>query len=144
MLWCRAHAPWGYFYHPWFVVNRKGVISRWEFRHFRNKVRPQWGHVHSDSQPPFEGIGVFFFFNIPRRRTGLLGILEGDENSAAQRAVEFIEKSGDTYPIRHKYFPTWPNSNTYAQWVLDHFPEFGIKLPWNFIGKGYKMNKQDK
>lgn len=33
------------------------------------------------------------------------------------------------------YKLTGPNSNTYTQWVLNKFPEWDIKLPWNAFGK---------
>lgn len=51
---------------------------------------------------------------------------------------EFIERSPDTYPHCNQYAFRGPNSNTYAQWVLNQFPESGFSLPWNAFGKGFK------
>jgi|SRR3989344_4507836 len=43
----------------------------------------------------------------------------------------------EIFPYVEKYFLTGPNSNTYAQWILDNCPEFQVKLPWNAFGKSY-------
>src|SRR3989338_7205702 len=68
----------------------------------------------------------------------LMGYIEGSENSTAQKIIEFIENSEKIYLYCFKYSFFGPNSNTYIQWVLDKFPEFNVKLSWNFIGKGFK------
>ncbi len=52
--------------------------------------------------------------------------------------VECIENSPHNYPYCGHYSYIGPNSNTYVQWVLDAFPESGLKLPWNAFGKGFK------
>jgi len=65
----------------------------------------------------------------------LLGQIEG---ATAAKIAEFIEKSPSLYPYCEKYFLAGPNSNTYAQWILDNCPEFQVKLPWNSIGSRYK------
>ena len=67
----------------------------------------------------------------------LLGYIEGDENSTAKKVAEFIKNSKTIYPYCYKYSLRGPNSNTYAQWVLDNFPEFKVTLPKNSIGKNY-------
>ena len=51
---------------------------------------------------------------------------------------DFIENSDKKYKYRNNYFVTGPNCNTYVKWVLNHFPEFNIKLSWRFIGRRYK------
>jgi hypothetical protein len=136
---CRAHFPFGLAYHPWFVVNKKGVFSRWEIAHYKNNM--DWGYLFHNSLPPFQGISVFSFSKKYLREVELIGKIEGDENSTAQKIAEFIEKSKESYPYNHKYILTGPNSNTYIQWVLSSFPEWNLKLPWNFIGKDYKIKK---
>ena len=75
-----------------------------------------------------------FFWNAK-----LLYYIEGDEYSVAKNIYNFIEKSKDNYPYVDKYFPWGPNSNTFVQWVLNHFPDFNIKLPWNCFGKKCKI-----
>lgn len=101
-------------------------------------IGKSFGHIHIDALPPHSGIGIFsnskkLFWN-----SKMLGFLEGDENSSAQKAVYFIENSKTNYPHLNEYVLTGPNSNTYLQWVLNAFPELNIKLDNRFIGKDYK------
>ena len=70
----------------------------------------------------------------------ITGFLEGGAESDAARMAEYIERSGETYPHLQRYVLTGPNSNTYAQWVLDAFPESAMRLPWNAVGKGYRKS----
>jgi len=46
-------------------------------------------------------------------------------------------------PFRNEYkiYPG-PNSNTFIQWVLNHFPNSGLKLPRNAFGKNYRGIKK--
>jgi len=134
---CPASIPFSFLRHLWIVTNKKGQLSRWEVRHYRNKNRTL-GYLHLNEQPPFKGIYRFlfiknhFFWN-PK----LVGKIEGDEDGTAKKIVEFIEKSKESYTYLNTYFPTGPNSNTYVNWILKNFPEFKIKLPWGCIGKNY-------
>ena len=52
--------------------------------------------------------------------------------------IKFIDNSKEIYPFREKYSIFGPNSNTYAEWVIDHFPESNFKLPKNAYGRYYK------
>lgn len=135
---CGAYFPFNFARHPWFVINKKGMISRFEVAHYENN--PESGYMFFNSYPPFLGIGVFHFSKMFLQKARLEGFIEGDENSKAFESINFIEKSQENYPYMHRYFLTGPNSNTYVQWILDKFPEFNIKLPWNFIGKNYKKD----
>ena len=126
--------------HPWFVVNDRGSLSRWEIL-FRSNAgnKTSWGHLHKDFLPPFKGLGVLpYFENYFAYEGVLLGYNEGE---AAMRMGKFIENSPETYPFSFKFSLTGPNSNTYAQWVLNSFPESNLKLPWNSFGKNYHMVK---
>lgn len=134
---CPAYFPFYFLRHPWFVLNKKGIISRWETRHYKNKLNKNLRYLHFNTQPPFQGINTSFFVKKHFWGTELIGLVEGEENSIAQNIVEFIENSEKYYPYSNKYFLTGPNSNTYVQWVLKRFPEVRIKLSWRFIGKGY-------
>ncbi len=135
---CPGNIPFNFASHPWFVLNKKGNISRWEVL-FRKKIRKEsWGHLYKNFFPPFRGIEIFPFLQKYSWKRKFLGYIEGDKNSSAYKAIKFIEKTKDKYPYNHKYFLTGPNSNTYAQWVLDNFPEFRVKLPCNSFGKNYK------
>ncbi len=132
IFYCPAYFPFYFFKHPWFVVNKKGEISRWEVQHFLNKENNTY--VYKDFRKLFEGIEKTFF--IKRKwKANLLGSLDGP---IAEKVIKCIEDSQSNYPYHNKYSLIGPNSNTYIQWVLDQFPEFKIKLSARFIGKNYK------
>jgi hypothetical protein len=60
------------------------------------------------------------------------------EGDLAKKMISFVKTTPKTYPYLKRYVLSGPNSNTYVQWVLDHFPETKARLPWNSFGKGYK------
>ena len=125
--------------HPWFVVNKKGAIARWEVFHFKNKIQKDYNFLHLNTFPFYNGFSIVFPFHKFRWNPVLIGSVEGDDNSTVPKIIEFIENSRSTYPYCNKYrFLPGPNSNTYVQNVLNHFPEFNIKLSSRFIGKDYK------
>jgi hypothetical protein len=87
--------------------------------------------------PSTKGIEIFphwmkFFW-----KSHIIGSIEGNENSLAHRMVVAIENSPHTYPYCDHYSLLGPNSNTYPQWILNQFPEFKCKLPWNGFGRNY-------
>lgn len=133
-----AHIPLSLWTHPWIIINQKGKLSRYEVRYKKNKQNKELGHIHINDLPPFEGIEVFSFLDYPRWDSRLLGNIEGKENSTAYQMCEFIKNSINTYKNKNNYFLFGPNSNTYIQWILNHFPEFKGKLKWNALGKDYK------
>lgn len=133
-----GNLPFSFVPHHWFVINKLGSLSRWEvlFRTITGKnVR---GHLYKNFLPPFLGIEIVPFVGKYFWPCGIIGCAESD---VAKRMAEFIEKSPDDYQFCDHYFLTGPNSNTYVQWVLDNFPEFELKLPWNAIGKNYHYAK---
>ncbi len=132
---CPGNMPFSFGSHPWFVINKQGLVSRWEvlFRKIQHKTG--WGHLYMNIFPFFQGIEILPFSQKYFWKGELLGQIEGD---IAKRMAEFIKDSPTQYPYCHKYFLSGPNSNTYAQWILNNFPEFKVKLPWNSFGKNYK------
>ncbi|MEK7555250.1 MAG: DUF3750 domain-containing protein [Patescibacteria group bacterium] len=138
---CPASIPCNFAIHSWFVCVRNGEISRWEVRFEKNNRNPNIGkHLHVNSLPSFSGIEIIPYISKFLWNAKLLNYIEGNENSAAKNIFNFIEKSKNSYPYRDKYLLWGPNSNTYVQWILNHFPDFNIKLPWNCFGKNY-INK---
>lgn len=136
LLACPANLPYSFVGHPWFVVNRRGIISRWEIFWMPKKWETSWGHLHKNFYSPFQGIPKFFFSErYLWRQVKLLGYIEGNENSLAVRMADFLEISSRVYPYCYQYSLIAQNSNTYVQWVLNHFPESGLKLPWNSFGR---------
>jgi len=136
---CPASLPISFAAHPWFVVNKKGALSRWEiFWKQEKEWRARWGYLHGDFYPPFQGIPIFYpSERFHWQRLHLRGMVEGSEGSDAQRMADLIEASPQNYPYRDEYSFFGPNSNTYAQWAIDHSPGCGLELPWNAFGKGY-------
>jgi hypothetical protein len=135
---CPAYFPTNFAKHAWIVVNKKGEISRWEIRHYRNNKTTNFLHINTQS--PFNGIQITF--GLKRFWSAkLLGSLEGCEEPRIQQTIEFIENSQKKYPYCNKYKLLGPNSNTYVQNVLNNFPEFNIKLGWRFVGKSYKVKE---
>lgn len=131
--------------HNWFVINRKGDVGRWEIGYGLHPGRTKsWQHLDLDMFPAHRGVQLFLYTAPSLLWPGrVLASIEGDEHSLAARMAEFIARSPDTYPHRDRYKLLGPNSNTYVQWVLDHFPEAGMKLPWNAVGKGFSRHLQD-
>jgi hypothetical protein len=141
LLSCPANMPFFFAIHPWFVLNKKGEVSRfgnggqrYEVYFEKAKGKESWGHVHKNWLPPFQGIEVFPYSDRWHWGSRLIGSIEGE---VAQRMIETIELSGETYPYANSYSLLGPNSNTYVQWVLKQFPESGLSLPWNAFGKDY-------
>ena len=130
--------PFWFAVHPWFILEHNGSVSRWEVTHVNRAGANNWGHLSLNILPPSLGIGIFHYNKNPRWPSRSIGSIEGDEGSLAQRITEFIEASKDTYPYRSRYAFSSPNSNTYVQWLLNHFSEWKVTLPWNAFGKNYK------
>lgn len=129
--------------HPWFVINKKGLIERYEILFRKNccGAGVEGSHLHKNFLPPWQGMEIVVFLGKFHWKSTLLGSIEGDDNSLAHKMTEFIEHSKDNYPYCNNYSFVGPNSNTYAQNILDHFPECKIKLPWNSFGKSFKKNE---
>lgn len=131
-----AALPFITFRHPWFVINEKGKISRYEIKRSRN-VDKNMGYLHINAQKPFEGMPFFFGINYFFQDTVLLKTIEGLEDSSAKKMIDFIKSSSKNYPLIRRYSLIGPNCGTYVEWILKHFSDLHIKLPWNAIGKNY-------
>lgn len=138
ILCCPAYFPFNFFRHPWLVLNKKGVISRWEVRHSAHTGTKN--HLFVNNQSPFEGINKSFFIK-SKWKPKLLKKVEGE---LAEEIISFVENSKENYPYVYKYKGVGPNSNTYIQWVLNKFSDIDLKLSWRFIGKQYINNQVDK
>jgi hypothetical protein len=132
-----ASLPISFACHPWFVINKKGILSRWGvgWRPQHYSAGKRWGHLASDVLAPFQGLRIFYFSSRFSWKGSLLKSIEGDEHSLAADMVKFIEESAHNYPYKDYYSFLGPNSNTYAQWIIMRFPESGMHLPWNAFGK---------
>lgn len=109
--------------HHWFVVERDGHLSRWEVWQSANTGGKSWGHLHQDLMSPFAW---------PHKDDPVLH--ECWQGSSASALIKKIESSPEHYPWQnsYRYWPG-PNSNTYAQWVLEQH----YRLGWKAVGKHY-------
>jgi len=140
-----ATLPVSFALHPWLVINQKGNISRYGVGRYNSEEGRKFfgshtcehcsGHLHKNAKPPSEGLEIYPYSR-PRYWNGkILGKVEGGEGSLAQKMTESVSQSTTYYPHRNRYSLLGPNSNTYVQWVLNQFPESGLRLPWNAFGK---------
>lgn len=134
---CPAPMPFSAASHGWFVVRKGNDVSRYEIVYRLHASEPSWGYIHKNYRPPEDGIEMFLYTYKWYWDGHPIGSVEGDEGSLAERMATFIERSPEHYPYRDTYSYAGPNSNTYPQWVLNHFPEFPYKLPWNSFGMHY-------
>lgn len=140
----RVPHPLGFALHVWIVVGKKGKIKRWDCGVIRGKRKQGWGYVHIDIlDKATTGMNKYPHKAEPRYESKLIGKLEGGQGSIAEQMIKFIEKRAKEYPFRNEYkiYPG-PNSNTFVQWILNHFPNSGLKLPWNAFGKDYREIKE--
>ena len=150
---CPATLPFGLVaVHTYLVVNRAGTVNRYGvgYRRARKNNLPLFGshfcrecvgHLHKDSRPPSEGIEIFPFYipNSPLWRARVISHVEGEHGSVAERIGSFVAQTFREYLYAERYFLLGPNSNTYPAWILSHFPEAEMRLPWNAVGKNYKL-----
>jgi len=58
---CPAYFPFNFFCHPWFVLNKKGTLNRFEVAHFENNLDKDLKHFHKNLYSLFQGLNVSFF-----------------------------------------------------------------------------------
>lgn len=145
---CPATLPFSLAAHSWLIVNRAGALAWYSVSWRRacegaetfsgHVCRGCTGHLHRDNHSFGEGIEVFPFTPRPLWGSGVASYVEGAKDSLADRMCAFIEQSLVNYPYT-KYSLLGPNSNTYPAWVVAQFPESGLCLPWNAVGKNYRL-----
>ena len=97
------------------------------------------GHISVDFYPPTLGNSIFpgsnHDINRLRLTPKLVGYIEGDELSLSKSMIDFVENNYLSYPHKFSYhYVPGPNSNTFTRWIINKFPESGLKLPWNAFG----------
>lgn len=127
----------GYFAdHHWLLVlsgvvgNQYETCDRWEVWQHPNQNENCWGYLHKNLLGPCSGVG-----NGPSR-----SIKRWQEDEAIV-LVERIESAPEQYPYRDSY-ACWPgpNSNTFAQWVVQPKMKLGIRA----IGRSYPLSKRTR
>ncbi len=114
--------------HPWFAIRAAGArtFTRWEV--WQDAGGP-YGHVRKNLMSASSHVGGGPSFVLAQLR-----------GAAAEPIVEFVETQSPDYPCRNRYvlFPG-PNSNSYAQWVLEE-TGWDVTLPPTAIGKDVPAN----
>ena len=134
--------PIGFARHAWFVINQQSKITRWEFGHFFDSPLPGRIGIHKDYISPSVGMRKYPWKKGIGTESCLHHFVEGNAQSLAFDLCSFIDTNSPNYPLQKVYVLTGPNSNTYVQWVLDHFNELNWSLPVNAIGKNYAYWKR--
>ena len=137
--------PISFAVHTWFVINRKGKIFRFDFGHMGGSPDKKWGLVIRNTYPPTTGVISIMGMKVKatehskRNPSKLLEVIEGEEDSMADKMSKFILEKSKDYPHKDKYQKyAGANSNSFIQWIIDHFPESKFKLPFNAFGKKFK------
>ncbi|MBN2562140.1 MAG: DUF3750 domain-containing protein [Phycisphaerae bacterium] len=108
--------------HPWFVVKRadETTFDRWEVQPW---AREPYGHVLLNDRSATEDLDPDAY---------VVAELIGEQ---AEAVIDFIEMQSPHYPCQDTYvLVPGPNSNSYAQWVLDN-TGWAVALPCTAIGK---------
>ena len=109
--------------HPWFVVKRAGAtrFDRWEVWQTAGGL---YGHIRKNRTSNLTG-------GVGAGGTYIIAELIGAE---AEAVVAFIDTQSPDYSCKDNYELLGPNSNTYAQWILDG-SGWNVPLPPTAIGK---------
>lgn len=108
--------------HLWIVAKkaRAHTLDRWEVW---QTGCPPYGHVRKNQASPEADVGA-----------GGVEVVAETVGKEAERVIQFIESRSPTYPCRDAYCFFGPNSNTYAQWVLNQ-TGWRVRLPAGAIGR---------
>lgn len=127
--------PFAFARHFWFVIKVGEDWERWEFGQFKSAPDKKIG-VFKDLMPLTMGMNRYFWKSKPRHKSYLHFSLSAEE-PVTGKIIDFLRQEAADYPLRDTYRYLGPNSNTFVQWVLYHFPELDYKLPWRAVGKRY-------
>ena len=131
--------PFWFAVHAWVVTNANGIIHRWEISAFSNSGKKHGKLLYRNATLPWNGIELIKIKGMPRFPSIFIDVISGGKNSLAHKMVTFIKNTPKTSPYTNTYhLIPGPTSNTYIQWILNHFPKATIKLPWNAFGKNYR------
>lgn len=115
--------------HPWFVVKcaDASAFDRWEV----------WPHDDMEACADERHGHVYRNLNTLEGEAGggVAFVVAEEIGARAEAIVEFIQSQSASYPgqLCYAYIPG-PNSNTYAQWVIDE-THWDVALPEQAIGR---------
>jgi hypothetical protein len=127
--------PFPFARHYWFVENQKGNLRRIEVFNTLNK-KSKLGYFRNSDREFSKALNKYLLKKeLHWKESQIENIIDGEY---AKKLIWALEDSITNYPFKDKYciYPG-PNSNTFAQWILNKIPELKIKLSWNSFGKDY-------
>ena len=127
-----AHFPLAFARHFWFVIDEWKKKNRYEVLFYPNKDK-KLGYIHVDEFTHNVWLGIFPFIKYAWKWT----LKETFTGKTAKTLKKVIEDSIRGYQMAHNYKLTWPNSNTYVQWILNE-SNVNYILPRNAFGKNYE------
>lgn len=113
--------------HYWFVDWTDSTNPvRWEIWQDPDVRGESWGHLHKNLKPPEDGVG-----------NGPSWIEKTWRHQETEEILQVLSTISENYPARARYW-SWPgpNSNTFAQWVLQRS---GIKHRLGPMGLGARF-----
>ncbi|MFP4402015.1 MAG: DUF3750 domain-containing protein [Candidatus Nanoarchaeia archaeon] len=137
--------PFWYLSHPWFATYHNRESSRVEVLGYLGGLDRQFASglikTHNNIVEGFQKAeGIPF---LGRHTPSVNGMIQGGKNSLAHtiyKVVNNIDYLHERYPHINEYIPfPGPNSNTFAQWIINQFPKAKHKfqLPSTALGKDF-------
>lgn len=125
--------PFMFSSHAYFIVNNRWIIERWEVLVSRNQCKTSWWFLHLNALKPQQWIKILPFLKF-RWPVKIIWVVEW---KTAKEMIWEIRESPKNYPYNYRYKLLWPNSNSYAAWIIHKFPHCWIHLLGNAVGKKY-------
>ena len=130
---CPAHFPFCLARHSWIVIHEWSLCSRYEVLWKKDGRRNS--HIFVNAFEMTQGINrIPFIKNKFFSKSSFIGSIDWE---IAKQMISVIKESVEIYPYKSIYKFTWPNSNTYTQWVLDKTKHSPLKLSWNAFWKSF-------
>ena len=112
--------------HYWFVILKTSGADRWEVWQHPEKSECSWGHLHKNLMAINAGVDQ-----------GDSWVEAEWHDERAHILTTVIENSPANYPDQNRYhYWPGPNSNTYAQWILNQVNS-SVGLSPQGLGKDY-------
>ena len=132
--------PANFAVHAWLVfADKENIITRWDVWDRTGMCKESFGHVHKNITSPEKGLIIWFWDKKIRWKSRLAGKAEGE---TAEKMRIFMDENAPEYLYKNKYlYLPGPNSNTFIQWAINHFPETGFRLPPRALGKNFRIKE---
>jgi hypothetical protein len=118
--------------HVYFVTIENNRINRYDVLYQKNNKN---SYLYKNAGKPFQ---AFRYIRCFKKRSKNIHFIKHITDSNAKKLIHVLENK--EYPSKNKYFIfPGPNSNTYAQWIINQVPKLKVKLPMLAFGKNFKL-----